>query len=97
MTKPTGKLAFAYQSIARLEAERDTLRQQRDKLAQALENVDREHELLRRMKIREILRDQRSSGIAVMGDTLALEWQVFDKELQQLIDARRAALSELTQ
>ena len=25
MTKPTGKLAFAYQSIARLEAERDAL------------------------------------------------------------------------
>ena len=73
-----------------------TLRQQCDKLTQALEDVDREHDLIRRMKNCEIRRDRGSFGIAVMSDTLALEWQAFDKKLQQLIDARRAALSELT-
>ena len=73
-----------------------TLRQQRDKLAEVLGNVDREHELLRRMKNCEIHRDRGSFGIAVMSDPLALEWQALDKELQQFVDARRAALSELT-
>ena len=94
MTKPTGKLAFAYQSIARLEAERDTLRQQRDKLAQVLGNVEREHDLIRQMKNCEIHRGRGSFGIAVMSDPLALDWQALDKALQQLIDARRAALAE---
>ena len=75
--------------IAQLEAERD-------KLAEVLGNVEREHEILRRMKNCEILRDRGSFGIAVMSDTHAIEWQALDKELQQLIDARRAALSELT-
>lgn len=75
--------------IAQLEAERDTL-------AEVLGNVEREHELLRRMKNCEILRGRGSFGIAVMSDTHAIEWQALDKELQQLIDARRAALSELT-
>ena len=69
---------------------------QRDKLAQALGNVEREHELFRRMKNCEIRRDRGSFGIAVMSDTLALEWQALDKELQQLIDARHAALAEAT-
>ena len=72
------------------------MRQQRDKLAQVLGNVEREHELLRRMKNCEILRGRGSFGIAVMSDTHAIEWQALDKELQQLIDARCAALAELT-
>lgn len=75
--------------IAQLEAERD-------KLAEVLGNVEREHELLRRMKNCEILRDRGSFGIAVMSDAHAIEWQALDKELQQLIDARRAALAEQT-
>ena len=75
--------------IAQLEAERD-------KLAEALGNVEREHELLRRMKNCEILRGRGSFGIAVMSDAHAIEWQALDKELQQIIDARRAALAELT-
>lgn len=75
--------------IAQLEAERD-------KLAEVLGNVEREHELLRRMKNCEILRGRGSFGIAVMSDTHAIEWQALDKELQQLIDARRAAISEQT-
>ena len=82
--------------IAQLEAERDTLRQQRDKLAEVLGNVEREHELLRRMKNCEILRGRGSFGIAVMSDTHAIEWQALDKELQQLIDARHTALAEAT-
>ena len=69
---------------------------QRDKLAEVLGNVEREHELLRRMKNCEILRGRGSFGIAVMSDTHAIEWQALDKELQQLIDARHAALAELT-
>ena len=80
--------------IAQLEAERDALRQQRDKLAQALENVEREHDLIRQMKNCEIHRGRGSFGIAVMSDPLALDWQALDKALQQLIDARRAALVE---
>ena len=68
------------------------LMSQRDKLAQVLENVEREHDLIRRMKNCEIYRSRGSFGIAVMSDPLALEWQALDKELQQLIDARRAAL-----
>ena len=66
---------------------------QRDKLAQALGNVEREHELFRRMKNCEIQRGRGSFGIAVMSDQPALEWQALDKELQQLIDDRRAALA----
>ena len=73
--------------IAQLEAERN-------KLAQVLENVEREHELLRRMKNCELLRGRGSFGIAVMSDPLAIEWQALDKELQQLIDARHTALAE---
>lgn len=69
---------------------------QRDKLAEVLGNVEREHELIRRMKNCEILRGRGSFGIAVMSDPLALEWQALDKELQQFVDARRTALSELT-
>lgn len=71
-----------------------TLRQQRDKLAKVLEDVEREHDLIRRMKNCEIHRGRGSFGIAVMSDPLALEWQALDKELQQLIDDRRATLSE---
>ena len=82
--------------IAQLGAERDALRQQRDKLAKVLEDVEREHDLIHRMKNCEIRRDRGSFGIAVMSDTLALEWQALDKELQQLIDARHAALAEAT-
>ena len=48
------------------------------------------------MKNCELHRGRGSFGIAVMSDTHAIEWQALDKELQQLIDARRAALSELT-
>ena len=81
--------------IAQLEAERDALRQQHDKLAQALGDVDREHELLRRMKNCELLRGRGSFGIAVMSDTHAIEWQALEKDLQQLIDARHAALAEI--
>ena len=80
--------------IAQLEAERDALRQQRDKLAQVLGNVEREHELIRQMKNCEIHRGRGSFGIAVMSDPLALDWQALDKALQQLVDARRAALAE---
>ena len=77
-------------------AERELkLMSQRDKLAQALENVDREHELLRRMKNCELLRGRGSFGIAVMSDTHAIEWQALEKDLQQLIDARHAALAEI--
>ena len=72
------------------------MRQQCDKLTQALGDVDREHELLHRMKNCEIRRDRGSFGIAVMSDPPALEWQALDKELQQLIDARHAALAEST-
>ena len=66
---------------------------QRDKLAQVLGNVEREHELFRRMKNCEIQRGRGSFGIAVMSDPPALEWQALDKELQLLIDDRRAALA----
>ena len=90
----TGELVVYAQDYAALEAERDTLRQQRDKLAEVLGNVEREHELLRRMKNCEILRGRGSFGIAVMSDTHAIEWQALDKELQQLIDARHTALAE---
>ena len=79
--------------IAQLEAERDALRQQRDKLAKVLEDVEREHDLIRRMKNCEIHRGRGSFGIAVMSDPLALVWQALDKELQQFVDARRAALA----
>ena len=81
---------------AALEAERDALRQQRDKLAKVLEDVEREHDLIRRMKNCEIHRGRGSFGIAVMSDPPALEWQALDKELQQLIDARRATLAAST-
>lgn len=77
---------------AALEAECDALRQQRDKLAKVLEDVEREHDLIRRMKNCEIHRGRGSFGIAVMSDPPALEWQALDKELQQLIDARRDAM-----
>ena len=68
---------------------------QRDKLAQVLENVEREHDLIRGMKNCELRRGRGSFGIAVMSDAHAIEWQALDKELQQLIDARRAALAEI--
>ena len=87
----TGELVVYLQDYAALEAERDALRQQRDKLAQVLGNVEREHELIRQMKNCEIHRGRGSFGIAVMSDPLALDWQTLDKALQQLIDARRAA------
>ena len=76
-----------------LGAERDAMRQQRDKLAKVLEDVEREHDLIRRMKNCEIRRSRGSFGIAVMSDPPALEWQALDKELQQFVDARRAALA----
>lgn len=67
--------------------------EQRDKLAKVLEDVEREHALIRRMKNCEMLRGRGSFGIAVMSDPPALEWQALDKELQQFVDARRAALA----
>jgi len=70
--------------------------QQRDKLSQVLENVEREHDLIRQMKNCEIQRGRGSFGIAVMSDPPALEWQALDKELQQFVDARRAALAAST-
>ena len=73
-----------------------TLRRQRDKLAKVLEDVEHEHDLIRRMKNCEIHRGRGSFGIAVMSDPLALEWQALDKELQQFVDARRAALAAST-
>ena len=79
-----------------LEAERDALRKQRDKLAKVLEDVEHEHALIRRMKNCEIRRGRGSFGIAVMSDPPALEWQALDKELQQFVDARRAALAAST-
>ena len=82
--------------VAQIEAERDALRQQRDKLAQALGSVEREHDLIRQMKNCEIHRGRGSFGIAVMSDPLALDWQALDKELQQIIDARLAALAAST-
>lgn len=72
------------------------LRQQRDKLAEVLGNVEREHELIRQMKSCEIRRSRGSFGIAVMSDPLALEWQALDKELQQFVDARCATLAAST-
>ena len=69
---------------------------ERDKLAQVLGNAEREHDLIRKMKNCEIHRDRGSFGIAVMSDPLALYWQALDKELQQLIDARRATLAAST-
>ena len=81
--------------ITGLVAERNAALMQRDKLAQALEDVEREHALLRRMKNCELLRGRGSFGIAVMSDTHAIEWQALDKELQRLIDARHAALAEI--
>ena len=92
----TGELVVYLQDYAALEAERDALRQQRDKLAQALGNVEREHDLIRQMKNCEIHRGRGSFGIAVMSDPLALDWQALDKELQQLIDARHATLAAST-
>ena len=79
-----------------MAADYAALEAQCERLAQVLGNVEREHELLRWMKNCEILRDRGSFGIAVMSDTHAIEWQALDKELKQLIDARRAALSEQT-
>ena len=74
-----------------------TLRRQRDKLAKVLEDVEREHDLIRRMKNCEIQRGRGSFGIAVMSDPLALEWQAFDKELQQFVNNRRAILATGTE
>ena len=91
----TGELVVYLADYAALEAERDALRQQRDKLAKVLEDVEREHDLIRRMKNCEIQRGRGSFGIAVMSDPPALEWQALDKELQQFVDARRAALAEV--
>ena len=82
--------------ITGLVAERNAALRQRDKLAQVLGNVEREHEILRRMKNCEIHRGRGSFGIAVMSDPPALEWQALDKELQQFVDARRAALAAST-
>ena len=82
----TGELVVYLQDYAALEAERD-------KLAQALGNVEREHDLIRQMKNCEIHRSRGSFGIAVMSDPLALDWQALDKELQQLIDVRRDVLA----
>ena len=90
----TGELVVYAQDYAALEAECERLRQQRDKLAKVLEDVEREHDLIRRMKNCEIHRGRGSFGIAVMSDPLALEWQALDKELQQFVDARRAASAE---
>ena len=74
-----------------------TLEAERDKLAKVLEDVEREHDLIRRMKNCEIRRSRGSFGIAVMGDPPALEWQALDKELQQFVDARRAILATGTE
>ena len=82
--------------ITGLVAERNAALKQRDKLAQVLGNVDREHYLFRRIKNCEILRGPSSFAIAIMSDRHAIEWQALDKELQQLIDARRAALAAST-
>ena len=82
------KSVITYDYIARCQR----LAAERDKLAQALGNVEREHDLIRQMKNCEIHRSRGSFGIAVMSDPLALDWQALDKELQQLIDARRTAL-----
>ena len=68
----------------------------RAELAKVLGNVEREHDLIRQMKNCEIHRGRGSFGIAVMSDPLALDWQALDKELQQLIDARRTALAAST-
>ena len=83
----TGELVVYLSDYTALEAERN-------KLAKVLGNVEREHDLIRRMKNCEIHRSRGSFGIAVMSDPLALEWQALDKELQQFVDARRAALAE---
>ena len=85
----TGELVVYAQDYAALEAECD-------KLAKVLGDVEREHDLIRRMKNCEIQRGRGGFGIAVMSDPPALEWQALDKELQQLIDARHAALAEST-
>ncbi len=77
-------------------AERELkLMAQRDRLAGILESVAREHELIRQMKNCEVHRGRGSFGIAVMSDIYAIEWQALDKELQELIDTRRAALAEV--
>ena len=82
--------------VARDQHDYAALEAERDKLAQVLGNVEREHDLIRRMKNCEIHRGRGSFGIAVMSDPLALDWQALDKELQQLIDARRTALAAST-
>lgn len=80
--------------VDRLAAAQDQGEVQR--LREALETVEHEHELLRQMKNCEIRRPRGSFGIAVMSDPLAIEWQALDSELQQLIDARRAVLAAST-
>ena len=85
-----------YMTVAQHERILADMRQQRDKLAKVLEDVEREHDLIRRMKNCEIHRGRGRFGIAVMGDPPALEWQALDKELQQFVDARRAALAAST-
>lgn len=63
MSTPTGKLAFAYQSIARLEQERDTLRseveRQKEVMARLLQVVTTNHESKETLaaRVRNILED----------------------------------------
>ena len=66
-----------------------------EELLEVLMNVEREHELLRWMKNCERQRGKGSFGIAVEKDELAVEWQAYDKELKQLIDTRRVAITAL--
>jgi hypothetical protein len=61
-------------------------------LLEALESVDREHELLLWMKNCELKRGGGNFGIAVMSDDLALEWQSHNKNLDALVDYRKAAI-----
>ena len=97
LAEPRGRLDVMAQCADNYSRMFEESSEQRDKLAKVLEDVEREHDLIRRMKNCEILRGRGSFGIAVMSDPPALEWQALDKELQQFVDARRAALSASTQ
>lgn len=63
-------------------------------LLDALESVEREHELLRWMKNCELRRPRGSFGIAVESDELALEWKSHRNNLDKLAEARRSAIAK---
>ena len=75
---------------AELAADYDALKAERDRLKEALDLVDREHELHSRMQNCVFRRNGKTFGIAVNSDEHALEWQSYAKELDELIEKRKA-------